>query len=137
MQEAFVRCWRTHGLRAADEPALLFTAVRTAALDAFRRDQRRLRREDIAASDPAEASQVPAFVASLEERERAEALARALRRLPPEQQEVVTLRTWGGLSFRAVAEVLGIPEDTAASRHRYALAALRRTLAADPAFTPA
>lgn len=53
-------------------------------------------------------------------------LERALARLPDEQREVLTLKIDGELTFAEVAEVLGIPPDTAASRYRYALGKLRQ-----------
>lgn len=55
-------------------------------------------------------------------------LAGALDRLPIEQARVVLLHALEGLTFREVAEVLGIPANTAASRYRYALARLREVL---------
>lgn len=55
-------------------------------------------------------------------------LRRSLLALPEEQREVVILHVWGGLSFEETAAALGIPANTAASRYRYALAALRKLL---------
>jgi len=54
----------------------------------------------------------------------------ALRELPDEQREVVTLHLHGGLKFREIAEATGVPLDTATSRYRYALEKLRRRLIA-------
>ncbi len=56
----------------------------------------------------------------------------ALRELPAEQREVVTLHLHGGLKFREIAETLAIPLDTATSRYRYALQKLRMRLGAEP-----
>ena len=55
-------------------------------------------------------------------------LQQSLRHLPPAQRDVITLKFWGGLTFAEVAQALGIPQGTAASRYRLALAALRETL---------
>lgn len=60
--------------------------------------------------------------------ESAEALAEALRALPPEQRAVVALKIDGGLTFAQIAEVLAISPNTAASRYRYALEKLRSAL---------
>jgi DNA-directed RNA polymerase specialized sigma24 family protein len=38
------------------------------------------------------------------------------------------MKVWGELKFREIAEALGIPQGTAASRYRHALEALRRKL---------
>jgi RNA polymerase sigma-70 factor, ECF subfamily len=55
-------------------------------------------------------------------------LEEALRLLPPEQREVIALKVDGGLTFAAIAEVLGVSPNTVASRYRYALEKLRRVL---------
>ena len=52
----------------------------------------------------------------------------ALDRLPSDQLDVVVLHVFEGLTFRETAEVLGIPQDTAASRYRYALEQLRELI---------
>jgi RNA polymerase sigma-70 factor (ECF subfamily) len=52
----------------------------------------------------------------------------ALRSLPPAQREVLHLRIWEGLTFAQIARLLQIPPNTAASRYRYALDALRQML---------
>jgi RNA polymerase sigma-70 factor (ECF subfamily) len=55
-------------------------------------------------------------------------LAQAVAGLPEHLREVLTLRIWGGLSFPEIGKVTGVSENTAASRHRYALEQLRETL---------
>jgi RNA polymerase sigma-70 factor (ECF subfamily) len=55
-------------------------------------------------------------------------LRRALTRLSEEQREVVVMHVWGGLSFRELGEILDIPQNTAASRYRYAIALLKEYL---------
>jgi RNA polymerase sigma-70 factor, ECF subfamily len=55
-------------------------------------------------------------------------LEAAINALPPQQREVVALKTDGGLTFRQIAEVLRISPNTAASRYRYALEKLREAL---------
>ena len=52
----------------------------------------------------------------------------AVASLPTDQREAVTLAFFGGLSYREVACHLGIPEGTAKSRLRLALAKLSATL---------
>jgi RNA polymerase sigma-70 factor, ECF subfamily len=53
----------------------------------------------------------------------------ALKRLPPEQREVVYLKVFEGLTFQEIADRCGISINTAGSRYRYATDALRRALA--------
>lgn len=129
VQEAFVRFWRHQRHLPGDPMALLVTSVRRAAFDLGRREGRRSARETLVAEDPGTpAADFQPFPA--EEDERRVAIAEALRRLPAEQREVLVLKIWGELTFEQIAAELGIPANTAASRHRYALAALRRELTA-------
>jgi RNA polymerase sigma-70 factor (ECF subfamily) len=48
--------------------------------------------------------------------------------LPDEQREVLVLKIWNDLTFAEIGSVLEISQNTAASRYRYALGALRKTL---------
>lgn len=52
----------------------------------------------------------------------------ALRALPTAQAEVVVLKMWEDMTFAEIAEVLGVSPFTAASRYRYAMEKLKRTL---------
>jgi RNA polymerase sigma-70 factor, ECF subfamily len=136
VQEAFVRFWRrNHGLGnreeiGTDKPvqsrALLYAMVRSIALDFLRRDNRRTRRESAALSEM-EYSVQPQFAA---EDESQLALAAAVGRLPDEQREVLVMKLWNELTFAEIASVLGISQNTAASRYRYALGALKRNFVA-------
>ncbi len=53
---------------------------------------------------------------------------RALLALPETLREVVVLRLYEGLDFKAIASIVDVGEATARSRMRYALQALRRSL---------
>jgi RNA polymerase sigma-70 factor, ECF subfamily len=126
VQEAFVRFWR-HQRNLPGEPmALLVTSVRRAAFDLARRHDRRVAREERANSGCDEAA--PVFEIPLEGAERRSAIEEAMRRLPPEQREVLVLKIWGELTFEQIAAELELSPNTAASRYRYALAALRQEL---------
>lgn len=52
-------------------------------------------------------------------------VAAAVQTLPDEQREVFLMRQISGLSFREIADAIGIPENTVKSRMRYALEKLR------------
>ncbi len=65
---------------------------------------------------------------SAEQDEEAEILRRAVDSLGEKLREVVTLKTWGGLTFAEIAETMAISPNTAASRYRYALEQLERKL---------
>jgi RNA polymerase sigma-70 factor (ECF subfamily) len=55
-------------------------------------------------------------------------LEQALVQLPPTQQVAIRMRYYMGYSFRQISDVLAISINTAASRCRYAVAALREQL---------
>ncbi|MDQ6809033.1 MAG: sigma-70 family RNA polymerase sigma factor [Verrucomicrobiota bacterium] len=122
VQDAFVRFWRKQ--HSIENRALLFTTVRSIALDVLRRDSRRARREAVAFVD-ADDSVSPHFDA---EDDAGRALGRAVDVLPTEQREVLVMKIWNELTFSEIATVLGISQNTAASRYRYALAALKKSL---------
>src|SRR6059036_2015346 len=122
VQEAFVKFWRRN--YNIENRALLYAAVRSIALDFIRRDRRRARRE---ASAFAEAE--PAMEPQFEwEDETQSALAAAVGSLPHDQREVLVLKIWNELTFSEIAGALGISQNTAASRYRYALANLKKSL---------
>ena len=60
--------------------------------------------------------------------EQARDLNRAMAQLAYEQQEVILLHLRGGMKFREIAGVQGIPINTAKSRYRYGLQKLRTVL---------
>ena len=121
VQEAFVRFWRKQ--HSIQNRALLFATVRSISLDLLRRDARRARREADALAD-SEQSVAPQFNFASESQQ---ALAAAVDQLPEEQREVLVMKIWNELTFAEIADVLGISQNTAASRYRYALAALKKS----------
>lgn len=127
VQEAFVRYWRHQRQLPGDPQALIVTSIRRAALDLARREDRRTAREAKAGGGLEE--QVFSFEKLPGEGdERRVEIEVALQRLPDEQREVLVLKIWNELTFEQIADTLGIPPNTAASRYRYALAALRKEL---------
>ena len=128
VQDAFLRFWRRQRELPGQTMALLVTSVRRAALDRARRDTRRGQREDRALAG--EFEEVAMFETRLEHDERRVAIEHALARLPREQREVLILKIWGELTFEQIGAELDISPNTAASRYRYALGALRRELVA-------
>lgn len=56
-------------------------------------------------------------------------LKEALKTLNPDQRDVFVLRQFDGRPFAEIAEIVGCPVNTAKTRMRYALEALRRELA--------
>ncbi len=122
VQEAFVRFWRKQ--HPVQNRALLFATVRSISLDLLRRDARRARREATVVAE-SEHSVAPQFDTSSDTQQ---ALARAVDTLPAEQREVLVMKIWNELTFADIGSVLGISQNTAASRYRYALGALKKNL---------
>ena len=122
VQEAFVKFWRRN--HNVHNRALLYATVRSTALDLIRRDTRRARRER-EAYEGVEQTTEPQFRI---EDESQRALVLALDRLPHDQREVLVMKIWNELTFAEIGEALGISQNTAASRYRYALSALKKDL---------
>jgi len=57
-----------------------------------------------------------------------ERVRRVLGTLPQSQYEVVILKHWEDLTFAEIAEALGLSQNTVASRYRYAMEKLQRSL---------
>lgn len=51
-----------------------------------------------------------------------------LKRLPPEQAEVIVLKIWEEMTFSEISQVLGQSPNTVASRYRYAVQKLQQIL---------
>jgi len=127
LQELFVKLARHPDIMqdVRDERSFLLRLVHNTAIDLIRRRDTRQRNYDRFASQSA-----AVFAPTNDSDERAfrQALAEALGGLPPDQRAVVHLKLWEGLTFEAIAEVLAIPANTAASRYRYGLDKLRERL---------
>lgn len=109
----------------------LYTAIRRLAIDLSRRDDRRKRREDTVGID-IDADQKdsfhPWFESDASDEETRTQLESSLKELPPKFAEVIIMKVWGEQTFAEIGEALGISQNTAASRYRYGLEALKRKL---------
>jgi RNA polymerase sigma-70 factor (ECF subfamily) len=133
VQDVFVDLWRNpqryeHTLGTLR--TYLTLSARHRAQDVLRSELRRAGRESRhqrltraqPATSPSDAV-VDAHAAS--------AVRAAVGELPPDQREVIEMAYFGGLSYREVARAVGIPEGTAKSRVRLALAKLELILDRD------
>jgi RNA polymerase sigma-70 factor (ECF subfamily) len=120
VQEAFVRFWRKQ--HSIANRGLLYATVRSVALDLLRRDIRRARREATASLDMEQTTEPQFDFDDGSQRE----LAAAVQLLPVEQREVLVMKIWNELTFAEIGAALEISQNTAASRYRYALAALKK-----------
>ncbi len=109
----------------------LYTTIRRLAIDLSRRDDRRKRREDLVGADDGDAMTEtfdPWFESESSDDETRVQLEDKLRELPPKFAEVIIMKIWGERTFAEIGETLGISQNTAASRYRYGLEALRKSL---------
>lgn len=111
--------------------AYLFATIRRLAIDLGRRDTRRKRREDVVSTlaEQETASFHPWFESDGSDEELRSQLEDKLKQLPPKFAEVIIMKIWGDRTFAEIGEALGISQNTAASRYRYGLEALKKSLA--------
>lgn len=109
----------------------LYTTIRRLAIDLSRKDDRRKRREDNVGVDIEEDSKEsfhPWFEGGGSDEETRSQLESCLKELPQKFAEVITMKIWGERTFAEIGETLGISQNTAASRYRYGLEALKKHL---------
>ena len=109
----------------------LYTTIRRLAIDLSRRDDRRKRREDTVGTEAGEALQEafhPWFESESSDDETRVQLEEKLKSLPSKFSEVIIMKIWGERTFAEIGEILGISQNTAASRYRYGLEALKKSL---------
>lgn len=111
----------------------LYTTIRRLSIDLGRKDDRRKRRENLVGGDEelvgAEAPH-PWFESESSDDETKELLKSGLKELPDKFAEVIVMKIWGEQTFAQIGEALEISQNTAASRYRYGLEALRKKLGA-------
>lgn len=119
LQEAVVKLWGDK--RQAVTPGMVFGQIRRSAIDWARKESRRSKREEEYAREAGEGLWFveggPGSGLDVEG---------ALRSLAGEQQEVLILKIWCGLSFAEIGQALDLSANTAASRYRYGLEGMRR-----------
>lgn len=134
VQEVMLRIWRQHEQWSVtgSVAAYLYAAVRNMALNHSRRE-RLLRRwqEEVGARGDASAAmgRVPQADEGTRATELADALARAVEKLPPRCRQVFILRRQHHMSVIEVARVMQIAPKTVEIQMGIALKALRRALA--------
>jgi RNA polymerase sigma-70 factor (ECF subfamily) len=125
VQDTLLRVWRRAGRARLQRPgAYLTRAVYWNAL------KQRARHRSMAPLEAAEQVVDSASIGDTEQRILGPLeLEVAISELPINQQVVVRLRFYLGLTFAEIGKCLTISANTAASRCRYALASLRRLIA--------
>lgn len=132
VQDVFVKLWRDRATLAIHTSlrAYLYAAVRNGALNqvARRRTERRAYAESVREAEARQARFAPPAVELLERAEAADAVSRAVERLPARCRQVVVLRWRHGLRHAEIAETLGISVKGVENHLARGLQALRRDL---------
>ncbi len=136
LQEVFIKVIKKLGSYGERDKfsAWLFTVAHHAVMDHFRSDRRRREESlDAAGEDSAPlvdtlASPEPGPDKILEEAERAAGLQAAFDRLSADQRELFIMRHYSGLSFKEIADILGLPIGTVLARMSRAMAKLRQEM---------
>ena len=116
VQDTLLALWpRWHDHPPTDQAAYAFRAVTLNAI------KRRMRRRKWTTLDAAAGIPAPPPIDPVE-------LESIIARLPAAQQVVIRMRFYLGLSLVQIGRSLSISSNTAASRCRYALAEMRKTL---------
>ena len=134
-QETFLKIIRTmkEG-RYAEQGKFLPWALRVAhnlCMDHFRRVRYQIPitlpdGRDISELIPLTTSETAAD--NMERRQTHQSIRDMIEALPEEQREVITLRIYGEISFKEIADITGVSINTALGRMRYGLINLRRMI---------
>lgn len=129
LQSALVKTWKTHDAPPDGRVAsLAYTNIRRCAIDLARSNERRRRREEEALiAGHVDGGELVSWF-TLPEDDTSRALQVALSKIPDKFREVITLKIWGEQTFDEIGKALEISPNTAASRYRYGMEALRKHL---------
>lgn len=121
VQEAFIRFWNSSVRNSENPLPYLYKAIRWTAIDMLRN---RIRKKETVFQD-LELNNTGFFSSTeIDEQSRIK-IEKFISMLPPEQREVLTMKIWGNLTFKEIAEIQGVSQNTAASRYRYAINTLK------------
>lgn len=109
----------------------LYTAIRRLAIDLGRKNDRRGKREEKSERDRRihmGATTDPWFLSDASNDETREQLEDGIKKLPSKFAEVIILKIWGEHTFAEIGDMLEVSLNTVASRYRYGLERLRKSL---------
>jgi RNA polymerase sigma-70 factor (ECF subfamily) len=124
-QEAFIRAWgKLPGYRPRSPfQNWLYRIATNVALDTLRRERETVQLDAVPLQNPHAGPE-----SAVERAEQAALVREAVLALPPASRAVLVLREYEGLSYRHIAETLGIPLGTVMSRLNYARTHLAASL---------
>lgn len=109
----------------------LYTSIRRCAIDLGRKSDRRGKREEKVEMERMQETGGkvdPWFDSAAADDETRIYIEEGLKALPEKFSEVIVMKVWGERTFAEIGEALDISQNTAASRYRYGLEALRKQL---------
>ena len=112
--------------------AFIYTQIRREAIDLGRKDDRRRKREANVIKEDSSLGrdiEMPLFEVGASQEETRQILIEGMKTLPTKFSEVISMKLWGERTFAEIGEALEISLNTAASRYRYGIEALRKQLA--------
>lgn len=127
VQETLALLWEKQGLKEVENPGAY--VARSVWLNSIKRKTRA--KVHLSLDAMAELAAIEGGGEGLEEVD-PHRLERALGQLPENQRRVIEMKYYMGLSFKEIGESLQISLNTAGSRCRYALQALREALGHGP-----
>ena len=123
---AFARICKRDDLQG-DLTAYIYTAVRNAAIDIHRTRKPAMPIEESFYLPPQNDDQPHQM---MEQFELHDAIRKMVDQLPDDQREIIIMKHYTGLTFRQIAQTLGEPLATVASRYRRTLDKLKSKLGA-------
>jgi len=136
LQDALVKLARKVGEGSFDGgqeswKPYLYTAIRRLAIDLGRKNDRRSKREKKSEADihgQTGGLTDPWFESVSSNQETRNLLEEGLKNLPQKFSEVIIMKIWDEHTFAGIGEILGVSLNTVASRYRYGLERLRKSL---------
>lgn len=128
VQEVFIELWRKaerFDPTLAEETVFVAMVARRRLIDMRRRLARHAGSEGL---DETLASAQASAEEEIDSRDDAAVAVRAMRELRPEQQRVLRLAVWDGLSHQRISELTGLPLGTVKTHARRGLSRLRELL---------
>ncbi len=110
----------------------VFSSIVHLAMDYGRREDSRLNRQGAVCRDAETETSEAWFSCESDKNYLCARIEALLKELPGDFAEVVILKIWGEQTFREIAETLGLSLNTVASRYRYGLKIMRRSLENSP-----
>ena len=110
----------------------IYTSIRRCAIDLGRKSDRRGKREEKVEMERRfenGGKYDPWFEGESANEELRAYIEQGLKLLPAKFSEVIVMKVWGERTFAEIGDALEVSQNTAASRYRYGLEALRKQLA--------